>query len=478
MYTKKITRLHWKLFFPLVTMLWIIIGLTIFYFVRHEKARVRQNLENRLLNVNNTVIEAYERGQNLSETVNFIRLFTDNTTLTPLRISVYDDERNLIADNPAATIRLHNADGSTNMGLEELMDKHNDSEVTDIVYEDDLSMISAKMSSDGKIFSLAALPYDDKEVRNFLRVDGGGMWVAVLILAVLASVSAYIGVRAVCKNVYALRDFAIAMADGQLPDDVDDKKFSKDELGDVSRNLLRMYRDKINAQQEKIMHERQISLNINHELNTPVSIIKGYVDTVLSNPDMPAETRHNFLKRIQENADRLSHLVGDISQLLRLSEGGAELNCTDLDFTEFAQRIKGDVEQSNLTRDMKFRIDLPEHCMVKAHESLLTNALLNLIYNAARYSGGTEISLEKVGEQDGCQVFAFADNGTGVEERHIDRLFDLFYRVDSGRSRRRGGSGLGLPLVRKILTAMNGYITVANAPEGGLKFTFALPSGN
>ena len=96
-------RLHWRLYFPLVAMLWLIIGITIFYFVSHEKNRQQQNLENRLLNVNNTVIEAYNNGVNLQETVNFIRLFTDNTTLTPLRITVYDKYGTMVADNPATT---------------------------------------------------------------------------------------------------------------------------------------------------------------------------------------------------------------------------------------------------------------------------------------------------------------------------------------------------------------------------------------
>ncbi|MDE6166512.1 MAG: hypothetical protein K2F58_05400, partial [Muribaculaceae bacterium] len=86
MYKRKyIMRLHWRLFIPLVGLLWLIIGISIFYFVAHEKQRQKENLENRLLNVNNTVIDAYERGVDMQKTVDFIRLFTDNTTLAPLR---------------------------------------------------------------------------------------------------------------------------------------------------------------------------------------------------------------------------------------------------------------------------------------------------------------------------------------------------------------------------------------------------------
>ena len=97
----RISKLHWKLYIPLVTLLWLIIGITIVYFVSHEKQRQKSNLVVRLLNVNNTVIDAYDRGEDLQETVDFIDLFLDNTTLSPLRVTVYDDKGNILADNPA-----------------------------------------------------------------------------------------------------------------------------------------------------------------------------------------------------------------------------------------------------------------------------------------------------------------------------------------------------------------------------------------
>lgn len=109
---RKLTlRLQWRLFFPLVGLLWLIIAITMTYFVNHERQRQKENLETRLLNVNYTVVDAYERGVDLQETVNFIRLFTDHTTLSPLRITVYNDRGEMIADNPEATINLFDENG-------------------------------------------------------------------------------------------------------------------------------------------------------------------------------------------------------------------------------------------------------------------------------------------------------------------------------------------------------------------------------
>lgn len=469
---KKVSRLHWKLYFPLVGLLWLIIGITICYFVQHESHRQKFNLENRLMNVNNTVIDAYNRGLDLQETVNFIQLFTDNTTLTPLRITVYDRNGRMVADNPEATILLIGPDGKPNQSLLKIMEDNDNTAVRDILYEDRMSMISSKMSDDGEIYSLAALPYED-EVADFLRVDPM-IWFVVIALGLFASLMAYVGVRAVCQNVYALRDFADAISHDILPQNVESIRFSHDELGDVSKKLLMLYRDKINAENARLNHERQISMNISHELKTPVGIIKGYVDTILTDPDMPEAVKKNFLVRIQQNTDRLTNLITDVSAVMNLDYSGAKLQLSAIDFGQLTERVAQDIRQGHVADGMDFTTDVPASCRVMAHESLLTNVLLNLIYNAVKYSGGTEISLRYLGERDGMRFFVFADNGRGVSEEHLARLFDMFYRVDSGRAQKNGGTGLGLPLVRRIITAMGGKIRVENVENGGLKFTFTL----
>ncbi len=334
-------------------------------------------------------------------------------------------------------------------------------------------MVSTKRSADGQVRSFAALPYKG-EVIDFLSIDPM-VWIVVIILGILSSALAYWGVRVVCKNVYALRNLAQAISTDQLPDDADTWEFSDDELGDVSRKLLTLYRDKIHAEREKMHHERQIGMNVSHELNTPVGIIKGYLDTVLADENMPDELKRKFLMRAQQNTDRLANLVSDVSMVMRLQEGGA-IECGNLDFHNMTAQLAEDIAQGHIADNMTFICDIPEDCRVKGHESLLNNALLNLIYNAAQYSGGTRMSLRWTGENEGMHRFEFVDDGCGVDDVHLARLFDLFYRVDTGRARKNGGAGLGLPLVHRIITAMGGDITVENAPGGGLRFTFTLPA--
>ena len=473
MANNNILRLHRKLFFPLVGLLWLIIGITITYFVIHEKQRLKYNLENRLVNVNNTVIEAYEKGADMQKTVDFIQLFTGNTTLDPLRITVYDNKGVMIADNPEATILVYDAAGNMLPEFKRLGGGGANASVSDLSIDGNKLMVSTKRSADGQVRSFAALPYKG-EVIDFLSIDPM-VWIVVIILGILSSALAYWGVRVVCKNVYALRNLAQAISTDQLPDDADTWEFSDDELGDVSRKLLTLYRDKIHAEREKMHHERQIGMNVSHELNTPVGIIKGYLDTVLADENMPDELKRKFLMRAQQNTDRLANLVSDVSMVMRLQEGGA-IECGNLDFHNMTAQLAEDIAQGHIADNMTFICDIPEDCRVKGHESLLNNALLNLIYNAAQYSGGTRMSLRWTGENEGMHRFEFVADGCGVDDVHLARLFDLFYRVDTGRARKNGGAGLGLPLVHRIITAMGGDITVENAPGGGLRFTFTLPA--
>ena len=116
-------------------------------------------------------------------------------------------------------------------------------------------MISSKSSPDGLIHSFAALPYKG-EVHEFLSVDPM-IWIVVIALGIISSLLAYLGSRALSRNIYALRDFANAISSDKMPDSIDLKYFSKDELGEVSIKLLSLYRDKLNAEHEKLHHEQQ-----------------------------------------------------------------------------------------------------------------------------------------------------------------------------------------------------------------------------
>ena len=154
------------------------------------------------------------------------------------------------------------------------------------------------------------------------------------------------------------------------------------------------------ANEEKARIKRQVANNLNHELKTPVGIIKGYLDTIISDPGMPDELRINFLKKTQAHTDRLAELLRDVSTITRLDEGASQVELTDFDFHDLAYNLANDLEISHLNGNMDFDYDIPFDCYIKANYTLVSAALLNLVKNAAAYSKGTEITLKITGEDE------------------------------------------------------------------------------
>ena len=123
---------------------------------------------------------------------------------------------------------------------------------------------------------------------------------------------------------------------------------------------------------------------------------------------------------------------------------------------------------------MTFTYSVPDDCFIKGNYSLLMGAIMNLVKNSVAYSKGTRMDLHLLTENHRFYTFVFADDGVGVPEESIPQLFERFYRVDKGRSRKAGGTGLGLPIVRSSLNTIGGSISVNNAETGGLEFVFTL----
>ena len=231
----------------------------------------------------------------------------------------------------------------------------------------------------------------------------------------------------------------------------------------------------IHAIEEKVRVTRQMTNNINHEIKTPVGIVRGYLETILADPDMDTATRTRFLERMLSNVERLSGLLNDVSIMTRLENGGDKIAVNKVDMYDLVYQIEYDMPANNLAGEMEFSFDIPLECYVAGNYGLINGMICGLIRNAAMYSGGTKIGLRLISESERFYMFAFYDNGNGVAEEHLPHLFERFYRVDTGRSRKQGGTGLGLPIVKSTVVTHGGTISVHNRSTGGLEFIFSLP---
>ena len=227
--------------------------------------------------------------------------------------------------------------------------------------------------------------------------------------------------------------------------------------------------------EDKWKTKRQMTNNINHELKNPLGIIKGYIDTILANQDMDDEMKTHFLEKSQNQVNRLVEMLNDISTINRLEEGSQKVLTEVIDFHEVVFTIANDLTESGMCRQMEFVYDVPLDCTIRANFNLLSAMLMNLSKNSVAYSGGTEMGVKLVSRNKKFFTFCFFDNGKGVPSEHLPHLFEYFYRVDSGRSRKAGGTGLGLPIVKNTIISFGGTISVRNRKGGGLEYLFTLP---
>ncbi|MDE7126087.1 MAG: HAMP domain-containing histidine kinase, partial [Muribaculaceae bacterium] len=181
-----------------------------------------------------------------------------------------------------------------------------------------------------------------------------------------------------------------------------------------------------------------------------------------------------FMRKAQENINRMDTLIKDLSILNRFDDGAAVIPTEPVDFHDVVLTVEAETEESGLLHDMKFINGVPEGKIISGNFTLLVAMLHNLVKNAVAYSQGTELGVRLDGEDDRYYHFTFFDNGVGVGEEHLEHLFERFYCVDSGRSRKSCGTGLGLPIVHDTVCFHGGDIYVANGKDRGLEFHFSL----
>ena len=231
----------------------------------------------------------------------------------------------------------------------------------------------------------------------------------------------------------------------------------------------------ITQQEQESRLKRQLTQNIAHELKTPVSSIRGYVETILSTP-MDEERKKMFMERCYAQSKRLTDLLRDISMLNRLDESKDLYDTDSTDLLKIINEIIGESQAALSERNMTVVTrNLRPQMTLNGNYSLLYSIFRNLTDNAIAYAGqGTQITIDCYLEDDKYYYFSFSDNGVGVPEEHLNRLFERFYRVDKGRSRKLGGTGLGLAIVKNAVLFHKGEIWVKNAPSGGLNILFSL----
>ena len=216
--------------------------------------------------------------------------------------------------------------------------------------------------------------------------------------------------------------------------------------------------------------------NVAHELKTPLFSVQGYISNLLDGAMDDKELLKKYLKRAEKSVDRLTFIIKDLDLITQLESSTLKLKVTSFDIIKLTEEIIEDLEISASKRNIKiiFNKNYDKQILVEADKNRIEQVITNLVSNSINYGsekGTTEISFESNVEKIIVKV---NDNGEGISEENMPRLFQRFFRVDVSRSRSQGGSGLGLAIVKHIIDAHNENIYVQSTVGVGSEFSFTL----
>jgi two-component system, OmpR family, phosphate regulon sensor histidine kinase PhoR len=249
-------------------------------------------------------------------------------------------------------------------------------------------------------------------------------------------------------------------------------------LGESSAEMkgaVVLFRDVTHFREVEKMR-RDFVANVSHELRTPLSIFRGYLETFLDDPHQPAAELLRILEIMERHSDRLNALVEDVLSLARLESPGIELNLSEVDLPELLHSIMRDWEKQFAAKELKSHLNFPGNLpRIQADETRLQELISNLLDNAVKYSkaGGT-VFLRAEPADDGVRI-SVADQGIGISQADLPRIFERFYRADKARSAEAGGTGLGLSIVKHIAQLHGGSVEAESELGKGTTISLVLP---
>ncbi|MDE6553094.1 MAG: HAMP domain-containing histidine kinase [Muribaculaceae bacterium] len=456
------------------------VAFLVFQFNREQ--RYRQDLLNAQLTIlNYQLLDHYDGG-----VVN-VELWerTIDLPIQELQLAIFDSQGNVIynnskldsAEDPLELPEIQMADNSAD---HRGFSVHNDDEIDG----DDFFYYAAL--KEGDLYARTGALGHDVGIAEFMQIDRSFIWYALLIYVIIIVLAWYACSR-VGNTVKRLSEFAQAAEKGE--EIYDTKVFPRNELGMIAHNIVLIYvrwqrtlaeRDRQAAiakkeEEEKAKLKRELTNNINHELKTPVSAISLELETILTHRDKLSEAQLTMLlNRCKANSDRLLNMIKDILALNRLEEGAENIQRELLSLRDIVDDVTDNLLPKAEDAGIGFEINLPETMMMLGNGPLLESIFNNLINNAILYSGGSTVSIFLQQEDEKSYRIIIGDDGTGIPEEHLEHIFDRFYRIESGRSRKKGGSGIGLAIVKSAAQFHGGDITVRNNPAGGLEYTLTL----
>lgn len=449
------------------------IAFIVFQQVREKQYKI-ELLNEKLQNYNKQLADAMKYMGKTDETI--LDSYVKTHSLPNLRVTIIDNEGHVTFDNLEKNYNRFTNHANRPEVIEAKMKGSGSSVERNSKTLKQEFFYSATYFNDSKITIRSALPYNN-DLAKSLQTDQHFIWFALTTIIILTLVL-WRFLSRLGANITKLKLFASRADHNESLETEDLIAFPDDELGEIAERIIKIYKRLQSTRQEQDKLKRQLTQNIAHELKTPVASIQGYLETILDNPHIDEETKKQFLKHSYAQSQRLTSLLQDISTLNRMDDAPEIKENVEVNISQMVEDISKETALQLEKHHMSFIINLPENIIVHGNKSLLYSVFRNLTDNAIAYAGyGTTITLDAV-EKNKEWSFAFYDNGIGVANEHLSRIFERFYRVDKGRSRKLGGTGLGLAIVKNAVMIHGGTIQAKNLPTGGLRFDFNIKKNN
>ena len=437
---------HRRLFVMLIAFSWSIILCFIGFQYLREKQYKSDYLSLQLQLYNRHLLEAVEEDREPYETY----IATHQKPFDDLRISIIALSGKVVYDNmlPVDSLDNHCMRPEVAAAMKKGSGYHIGRQSTSDGLEYFYSATRGK-----ELIARTAIPYS-ASLRELLQADWTFLGVMISI-SLAMSVLAYFVTRRLGKNMERLNRFAAKAEKGEAFDE--EEPFPNDELGSISNHIVQLYgqwqqtiKDRdlaheaaLREEKEKIRIKRQLSNDINHELKTPVASIGVCLETLLSGIALTEEKRQELIERCYTHNERLRRLMNEVSLITRMEDGSALIGKERIVLNDVLTDIADELEIMPEDEGMSLHTDFNEEVVIDGNLSLIGSIFRNLTENAIAYSEGKNIfiSLVKNNETECC--IRFEDDGVGVEEKQLSRLFERFYRVDKGRSRQKDGYDLG-----------------------------------
>ena len=248
----------------------------------------------------------------------------------------------------------------------------------------------------------------------------------------------------------------------------------------VLENFLTSYKsrlEEINILKDQENYRREFLGNVSHELKTPLFTIQGYILTLIEGALKDKKVRGKYLRRSAKGVDRLISIVKDLDLITQFESGIKTVDKTDFNIYELIENVYDLMEFESEKNNTKLLVYNENNTpvIVNADKERILQVLTNLVVNSIKYGKEGGYIKVKVEEYDKDSIIVrVKDNGEGIEDEHLPRLFERFYRIDKNRSRKKGGSGLGLSIVKHIIEAHQEQIFVESKIGQGTEFSFTL----